>query len=257
MPELQLPSQRLDQEAITLPMVARAVAEDVAPDALPGIVIADIVKRDVLYIISVMLRPEQSFDHYRLGRDADLQHAHQALLTAGRARMFADLSVYPDLQERYADPAKLIAETMSGPRLAGYAAAWILRWVIRRHAGGQRPSASGVGKAFEAFQGHCEQHCKSGGTVEHLKKNIWPRFRSVAHFWAALYRLTEYKQELLDPAGLALFMGTAAAYLERGCAIIPLQAHQSVLNRVTAWTVPDCWTDRTTNGQITNALQLG
>jgi hypothetical protein len=120
----------------------------------------------------------------------------------------------------------------------------------------KRPSASGVGETAKVFARQCQDNRVSGGSLENIKQNLWPRFRPVSHLWAAWDVAAAAKVDLLAPVGFFLFLGTAAWLLEECCQIVPKGARRPVLTVDAAWIVPEAIIDRGPDRGIRNRIPI-
>lgn len=79
-----------------------------------------------------------------------------------------------------------------------------------------------------------------GGTVDNLRRNVWPVFRPAAHLWAALqvWRDRGFSSDQLGtPQGMYLFLMMSEWFRLKGEACIPQRANAPILDANETWKV--------------------
>jgi hypothetical protein len=189
-----------------------------------------------------MLAPDRPQDHERALNAMDLDDT-DAALTAAELWTRNPIELGPGLHTALRNGER--AETATKALLRQHqmpsrAAAFVLSWILKRHSDGQRPRGAGVATAASAFADLWRREKRGGVTPKHVTDNVWPRYRSVAHLWAAFYSLPP-DVNLLDPALFLAFLGTADRCLTAASQTVPREkaSQQPVLTLADAWRIPD------------------
>jgi hypothetical protein len=122
----------------------------------------------------------------------------------------------------------------------GTVAGLILGWTLFRAERSDTRMSASLSNAFKMIDEACKQGRWRGGGVENLKRNIWPTFRSVAHFWAALHIWNDKGydfSQLSTPSGLGLFLMTSEWFRNKGESYVPTRAKAPILEAKETWKI--------------------
>jgi hypothetical protein len=261
MPILDLPSLHIDDAAAaTLPVVALTqLMGEADPGNLSAAVANWLVGRDLLYTISVMCDP----DHLQNADDELVGPLHDALNAAEISATSEILSEVEGLMDvvdvdvvlkgaanpRLAailavatreDPGHIIEELLSTDWLAHIAAGYILRWIVSRWRDPLAKSEASLKKAAAVTEQWCKSHGIKGGGEQNITRNMWPKYKSASHLWAAFYMMKDAEIDISTKDGFVSFCSTAQWLLEEGSKIIPKgrRAGETILRLDEAWSVP-------------------
>lgn len=98
---------------------------------------------------------------------------------------------------------------------------------------------AGLGAAFRSVQRIQGSRGRRGFSRSHIKQRVWPKYRSVAHLWAAFKCSADlYRQPAWEPENLWGFLALAERIAEVGEAFVPAGATAPVLDPAATWRVP-------------------
>jgi hypothetical protein len=93
--------------------------------------------------------------------------------------------------------------------------------------------------AFRSTQRINAKKGRRGFSRSHLKQRVWPKYRSVAHLWAALQCSADiYRQPAWEPENFLGFLALAERIAEVGEAFVPAGATAPVLDPAITWRLP-------------------
>src|SRR5215208_2305123 len=113
----------------------------------------------------------------------------------------------------------LIQNIIDRDWLGHVAAGYMLRWIVSRWKEPETRADASLGRAAGVVEEWCKQHRISGGGLQNLTRNIWPRYKSVSHLWAAFSIAQDAEIDIKTPTGLSLFFGTAEWLLSEASSI--------------------------------------
>ncbi len=188
MPVLDFPSAHMGEEALQkLPSVATAMLHGNLPSTTLGnAALRDLRSKDFVYTLSIMLSPDDVDQQQRL---CDAYSAEAMLYTVECLNLIGAPSVCMSDTLSIAhreDYGTVEEELLKKCGIGGAASGWILRWIVSRWRYPKLRREASLGKAAKAFSNWCKANKIQGTTPQHISRNIWPRYRSVAHLWAAL-----------------------------------------------------------------------
>jgi hypothetical protein len=115
------------------------------------------------------------------------------------------LSVIEKIRERYGNTHEILVDSELVLRLAGAPnmmstleqavedaafdgalAINVLGWIVFRGEQPETRATASLGSAFRMIEEAARASRWRGGGIENMKRNRWPTYRPVAHFWAAL-----------------------------------------------------------------------
>jgi hypothetical protein len=153
------------------------------------------------------------------------------------------VQVDADVALSLADAPKLHDElnaALEVARFGGTVSGMILGWIVFRHeCPNTRPSASLRG-AFRMVEQACIKGRIRGGTVDNLRRNVWPAYRPAAHLWAALRVWMDQggsSEELGTARGIYLFLMMSEWFRLKGEACTPRRANAVILDANETWKV--------------------
>jgi len=199
---------------------------------------ADVRARDFAYVWSLMCCPGGDPAQRDLAYVADeALHLLRRLrpgfpVTAGMA---VGLARAPDVA------AHVGAGDDDTTAFGGFLSGIILLWIIARGQHDETRRSASLGGAYRMVASACGKAGLRGGGVDHLRQNIWPGYRSVAHLWAAhivWWDSTKRDHAALDTrAGLSEFLMISEALRREGEAFKPFRAGAPILDPVETWKV--------------------
>jgi hypothetical protein len=257
MPKLELPSSHIGDDAVwELPAVAFAVAQgEMDSDILSALANEDLANRDWMFILGIMCSPHDASEAVRLNNALTANELYEAGKLIDTAKMEGAFSVAAALAVADRESPKEIAgDLLHHEWLAHVACGYILRWIISRHENPQARNQASLTEAARRVEEWCTKHQIVGGKIENVIRNLWRKYRCVAHLWAAFYVLNDGNVWELLPASasMSLFLGTAQWLFEQGARIVPRGRRHgdTVLSAQDAWTIPDTYVQRTENGAV-------
>jgi hypothetical protein len=134
----------------------------------------------------------------------------------------------------------------------------MLRRIISRYQNTATRDSASLTEAATTIEQWCIQHRIIGGTLPNILQNLWPKYRSVSHLWAAFFLMEEadLMTKLPITQWFTFFCGTAQWLLEQGTAIKPKHARagQTILVLDDAWAIPVSSVPRMEDGTIRNRV---
>jgi hypothetical protein len=225
MPKLELPSSHIGDDAVwELPAVAFAVAQgEMDSDILSALANEDLANRDWMFILGIMCSPHDASEAVRLNNALTANELYEAGKLIDTAKMEGAFSV----------AAALAVADRESP---------------------QARNQASLTEAARRVEEWCTKHQIVGGKIENVIRNLWRKYRCVAHLWAAFYVLNDGNVWELLPASasMSLFLGTAQWLFEQGARIVPRGRRHgdTVLSAQDAWTIPDTYVQLTENGAV-------
>jgi hypothetical protein len=253
MPLLNLPSLHIDDAAAaTLPAVVIAqLAGEENADNLSAEAARWLVMRDFLYTLSVMCAPND--DGENVENDGLVEQLHHALNADEMYHAVDLLNQVEGLREGISisaevalsfvdrdDPKDIIDALLANDWLAHIAAGYILRWIVSRWRDPVAKSEASLTQAVGAIEQWCKNYGIKGGGEQNITRNMWPKYKSVSHLWAAFYVMKDADIDVATEEGFVSFCSTAQWLLEEGTKIVPKgrRAGETILTLDEAWTVP-------------------
>jgi hypothetical protein len=145
------------------------------------------------------------------------------------------------LQLFNAPDARTVAEqSAANAAFGGTVAGFILGWTLFRAERPDTRASASLSSAFRMIDEACKQGRWRGGGIENLKRNIWPTFRPVAHFWAAIHIWNDKGYEfsqLTTQRGLGLFLMTSEWFRKKGETYVPTRAKAPILEISETWKI--------------------
>jgi hypothetical protein len=243
MPILALPSSYIDDKAASaLPSVVFAILDgEQDADHLSSLAAADLAARDFIYTLSIMCCPADIDKPTRLNwalTSDELYHATRATKEVGlKAWVEGETAIEIADREDWKEIAK---DLLHRDWLAHIAAGFILRWVVSRWRDRTTKSDASLTVAAKVIEEWCQKQRIKGGRSQHVIRNLWPKYKSVSHLWAAFYIMQDAKIDFHTPDGFQQFLSTAQWLLETGAKIVPKgrRPGEAVLSLEQAWQVP-------------------
>jgi hypothetical protein len=243
MPILDLPSTYIDDKAASvLPSVVFAILNgEEDADRLSSLAAADLAGRDFIYTLSIMCAPADFDKPTRLNwalTSDELYHATRAAKEVG-LEAWVEGETALEIADRE-DWKEIVKELLHRDWLAHIAAGFILRWVVSRWRDPATKSYASLTVAAKVIKEWCQKHRIKGGGSQHVIRNLWPKYKSVSHLWAAFYIMQDAKVDIRTPDGFQLFLSTAQWLLETATKIVPTgrRPGEAVLSLEQAWQVP-------------------
>ena len=200
----------------------------------------EIPKADLMYLYGIMLHPRDDVARNRLGQGVVAEYV------VGRLNELKEIServkVDADVALSLADAPKLHSELYSAVDGAGFAGAvsgLILGWIVFRHERPDTRASASLRGAFRMVETACIKERIRGGTVDNLRRNVWPAFRPAAHLWAAFQIWTDKfsSGELGTAQGLYVFLMMSEWFRLKGEACIPQRSNAPILDANETWKV--------------------
>ena len=127
------------------------------------------------------------------------------------------------------NPNQLITSMLNRDWLGHIACGYVLRRVISMHRNDATRSAASIAEAARMVEEWCGNGKGSirGGTAQNITKNLWPKYKSVAHLWAALFTLVDADFQP-QRKGMPMFM--RVLFWNR-----PMVSRTGIRDRAEAW----------------------
>jgi hypothetical protein len=256
MPVLDLPILHIAlKDAAELPAVAEARLQDGQIDGRKLFDIAgnDIVRKSVIYMLSVMCAPDGDRNtHARISYAADLASLSRTIDLAGEGGLRGDNDAQSLSMIQHREPITDAIKGVVGSKHLGHlVSGYILRWVILQRMDSNTKAQGSVAKAAKDFE---TKHGKGlpGSKAQNITRYIWPKYRNVSHLWAAFFSIGGAGVDILSPTGFLTFCGMAQWYLEEGCRSVRhgKSNAEAVLLADEVWTIPEELISRTADGTV-------
>ena len=246
MPILNFPSHGIDDRAAAqLPSVALAIAAGNISDPahLAALVERDLVSRDLLYTLAVMCAPEDEGGASQLNEAlvaGELYEVMRFLENAGVEHLVDGVTTLA-IADR-ADPRCLLKAMIERDWLGHIASGYVLRWIVSRWRAGDGKSAS-LAAAAEGVEVWCQKNKLKGGGAQHITRNVWPKYKTASHLWAAFYICQDAKIDISAAIGFQKFVSTAQWLLETASNLVPKgrRPGEAVLSLPNGWQVPPAY----------------
>lgn len=254
MPVLDFPSLHIDDSgAAELPSVAFGLLRGDDDAKLSDIAARDLVYRDFMYVFGVMLAPDDFKLQIRLNHALTAHEIFEAakLIVEIGLPADVDLDVAISLGERE-DHKELLGKLISNDSLHHVVSGFILRWIVSRWHNSSTRNEASLAKAASVVEEWAKQHQIAGAKKQNVIRNIWRKYSSVSHLWAALHLAQEGNVDITTPFGFSAFCGTAQWLLEQAAVIVPIgrRADEAVLPIDRAWTIPTPFVRRKPDGSV-------
>lgn len=255
MPILEFPSGYIDDKAMAeLPAVVFAqIQGERDPDQLAWLVVRDLALRDYLYTLSIMCAPDDPDGPINVNHAlvADELYRSAGLISeiGLESQMSGEVGLF--IADRK-DPKEIIGPLIERDWLGRAASGYVLRWIVSRWQQPATRNTASLRQAAATVEEWCANHRIHGGKVQHVTRNLWPKYRSVSHLWAAHQLMQATAEDPCTPAGFETFCGTAQWLLEQGAAVVPVggRAGETVLSIADAWVIPESYLTRGENGAL-------
>jgi hypothetical protein len=144
------------------------------------------------------------------------------------------------------NPKEIIERLLRKDWLAHIAVGYILRWIVSRWLDPNLRNEASLTRAVSVFEEWCTTSSVKGGGAQNITRNLWPKYRSVSHFWAAFYVIQDAGIDMRTPDGFSSFLSTAQWLLETASNIVPRgrRPGEAILSRENAWQVPPSYVRR-------------
>src|SRR5438477_5000967 len=186
---LNLPSAQIDDAmAAELPSVSLAIRAGVNDEDLTVIAEKDLVGRDLLYAIAIMCAPDNEPAIARLHEALIAGELYQLVrfLEAAHVACSVEGEVTLAIADRE-DPHSLLKAMIEHDWLGHIASGYVLRWIVSRWRAGKDEASASLAAAAQAVEAWCQKNKIKGGGVQHITRNIWPKYKTVSHLWAAFH----------------------------------------------------------------------
>lgn len=254
MPILDFPSNYvLPGETKEFRPVSIAMHAGASDEFLSEVAEQYLVSRDFIYTFCIMCSPESKIETYRVMKAVSLDQIYQCI------RLSCDLCIDESVDGAVAlDIAnrenvdslidKLFESNSVGPIASGY----ILRWIVSRWQTHETRADATLTKAASVIEEWGKRHSVVGAGRQNIMRNVWRKYSTVSHLWAAFHLMQEAEISASTPSGFVIFCSTAQWLLEQGAAIVPRGRQQgvTVLSLDSAWSIPDWIVQRTQRGSI-------
>jgi hypothetical protein len=200
-----------------------------------------IPKVDLMYLYGIMFYPHDDVARARVEQSFVAENVATAISEA--KEIFENVWVDADVALSLADAPKLHSELYGALEAGGFAGAvsgMILGWIVFRHERPDTHASASLRGAFRMVEKACIKGRIRGGTVDNLRRNVWPVFRPAAHLWAALQVWRDRgfsSEELGTPQGMYLFLMMSEWFRLKGEACIPQRANAPILDANETWKV--------------------
>ena len=204
----------------------------------------DVVVVDYLHLFGLMAYPDDEVSHAQLASAIAAWDTRSKLAELIRrfgntheisvnGRITLNLADAPDARESVKAAAEVSAV---GGSLAGIMLGWM---VFRAEQPATRAQVS-LGDAFRMVDEAYRKHRQRGGGIENLKRHIWPRFRPVAHLWAALHVWNDREVPIetrMTGRDFHQFLMAAEWLRRKGESLKPKRATTAILPRGRTWRI--------------------
>jgi hypothetical protein len=134
------------------------------------------------------------------------------------------------------DMMSTVRQAVEDAAFGGALAGNVLGWVLFRGEQPETHATASLGSAFRMIEEATRAGGWRGGGTENMKRNIWPTYRPVAHFWAALSMWRDMEGGNFTTARDMLhFLGMAECLRKKGETFVPLRANAPLLNCEETW----------------------
>lgn len=198
---------------------------------------------DFLYLWGLMCHPGDEAAQERLAEAIGAGHVLEIIREA--ENIFESVLVDSTITRWLAGAPDVEATIISSAKAAAFAgtvSGFILGWVIFRRQRADLRATASLTKAIRMVQDACTHGRRQEGRTDNIRKHLWPRYRPVAHLWAALqvWNDIEYGDAALaTPAGMSRFLMMAEWFRREGEALKPLRAgeEERILREDETWKV--------------------
>lgn len=141
-------------------------------------------------LLAIMCEPHDEERRSRFVHAVHAQAMTPAIETEGEisasipAEHVAWLMAAPDMSSK-------LREMLDGSVFSGTLAGIVLGWCLFRYRRPDTAASASLGAACRAIDEAAAKNGWRGGGIENMKKHIWPRFRPVAHLWAAFHIMSD------------------------------------------------------------------
>jgi hypothetical protein len=199
-----------------------------------------IPKVDLMYLYGIMFHPRDDVTRARIEQAFVAGTVATAISEAKEA--FETVRVDADVALSLAEAPKLHSElygALEGAGFAGAVSGMILGWIVFRHERPDTRAGASLRGAFRMVETACIKERIRGGTVDNLRRNVWPAFRPAAHLWAAFQVWTDQfsSGELETAQGLYVFLMMSEWFRLKGEACIPQRSNAPILDANETWKV--------------------
>ena len=251
-----LPLTIMDVALRSSPPFSFAIAAGVPVAALYEPMVEVMLKRDFIYVFCFCMAPDDADKRARMKESHDSTILNDALTRIKRenpellAKIVIDGNKAISLTESKRFMELIPSIDKDSDRLARYASAFILRWLIARWRDPLTRKDASLAKAIKPVIEFCgSNNIHTGSTEQNIRRYWWNKYKSVSHFWAAYYLLCEedkkrtYSDSLLDFYDwYGLFLRTSDFLMTQASQIVHKNKGKSgapVLALDTAWRVPE------------------
>lgn len=158
-----------------------------------------IVVPSFFHILAIMLYPKQDDEQKRNDLLLSLHVAmHPDVQCEGQVKVSIPASTFSVIRGS-GDFKKLLDDAANESFLYGLVSGYICGWCVFRAQFSSTMNSASLGAACRMIEEAFRKTGRIGGSVDNIKKNKWPIFRSVAHLWAAYIIFMEnYENGLED-----------------------------------------------------------
>lgn len=206
----------------------------------------EVAALDFMHLYSIMCYPRDDAAQERFAK-AIAAGRTLALIKTSKEVFGEDLRVVADADlmlsvAQAPDAIQTVEQSAKDAAFGGAVAGYVLGWTIFRSALPETRDTASLGAAFRMIEEACAKGRWRGGGVDNLKQNIWPKYRSVAHLWAALQVWNDLNAGSawpISPNGLYHFLMMAEWLRVKGEALRPLHArpNERILNSEETWKI--------------------
>ena len=197
---------------------------------------------DFIHLFGIMCYPSDSAARDRLA-EAILSGNVRSLIEGIRGQYgnTHEILVDSELTLRLAgapDMMGTLEQAVEDAAFDGALAGNVLGWILFRGEQPETRATASLGSAFRMIEEATQAGRWRGGGTENMKRNIWPTYRPVAHFWAALSMWRDMEGENFTTVRAMLhFLGMAECLRKKGETFVPLRAHAPLLNSEETWKI--------------------
>jgi hypothetical protein len=136
------------------------------------------------------------------------------------------------------DMMNTLGQAVEDAAFGGALAGNVLGWILFRGEQPETRATASLGSAFRMIEEATRAGRWRGGGTENMKRNIWPTYRPVAHFWAALSMWRDMEGgDFTTARNMLLFLGIAEFLRKKGETFVPLRANTPLLNSEETWKI--------------------
>jgi hypothetical protein len=197
---------------------------------------------DFIHLFGIMCYPSDSAARGRLAEAISSGNVRSLIeRIRGQYGNTHEILVDSELALRLAEAPDMMStleQAVEDAAFDGALAGNVLGWILFRGEQAETRATASLGSAFRMIEEATRSRRWRGGGTENMKRNIWPTYRPVAHFWAALSMWRDREGgDFTTVKNMLLFLGMAECLRKKGETFVPLRANAPLLNSEETWKI--------------------